>query len=279
MSKKICLIDGTELTIKELAAPDLHGTPRVMTLLREKQLNPENVSEELLSLKDQSGTSVLNVCIERFKEPVSNENGSIVSRALFLTEKQRCSLPLHFRKVREILTITNENGWSIAHEMALSGSLPKSMMTKEILQLTTWNGCSVAYHAALWNSLPDWAKWCRDILLLGNGQGNYVAHMLAKNGKLPTEMMTPDILKLQNSDGQTVLFVLVSERHLSREILLLPWNEHTKVFEHLCSEQFLRQVQNEETLTYAKEEITKLIQTQSIVELSQRRQVYEEMQR
>lgn len=93
------------------------------------------------------------------------------------------------------------------------------------------------------------------------------------------EMMTEDILKLENEFGRTVLAALVSGRHFSQEILMLPWDEHTKVFEHLCSEQFLRQIQNEETLTYVKEEITKLMQIQSIVELSRQRQIYEGMER
>ena len=57
MNKKILSIDGTELTLKELATPDRTGNPRVMTLLRKKKLNPEDVPEELLMLSNRNTTS------------------------------------------------------------------------------------------------------------------------------------------------------------------------------------------------------------------------------
>ncbi len=366
--KKIKLTDGVELTLKELAVTDRNGTPCVMTLLRKKKLNPENIPEELLPLKDESGTSVLDVCIERFKEPVINNRGQTVPRALSLANKFGCRFPLHFRSIREILAIANKDGWSVAHEAASQRFLPKNMITEEILFWTDTTGCSVAYHAAMWNSLPEWAqrrrdilllgngqgdyvahvlaqfgklpsemmtedilsltdniacsvayyiiernclpdyaKRCRDILLLGNGQGNYVAHVLAKRGELPSEMMTEDFLKLKNRDGcfvayyaaynnslpnwakrrkdililgngqgdyvahvlarfgqlsvesmtkeiltlknihkQTVFSALVSGRHLSPEILQLSWEENTKIFEYMRSKQFQKQVQSKQ---------------------------------
>ena len=208
MNNEIRLVNGTKLTLDELAAPDLRGTPRVMTLLREKRLNPEDVPEELLYLKDNSGTSVLDVCIERFKEPLSDDDGQIVPRALFLAGKIDGRLPLHFREIKEILRIAREDGWTVAHEMASSGYLPKRMMTKEILKLTDASGCAVAYHAARWKHFPKWATKRKDILLLGDGRGDYVAHELTRWGKLPSEMMTEDILKLKNKDGCTVAYSL-----------------------------------------------------------------------
>ncbi len=387
---KIKLIDGIVITFKKLAVLDLQGTPYVITLLRKKKLTPEDVPEKLLSLHDQSGTSVLNVCIERLKEPVSDNDGKTVPRALFLANKPDCELPLHFRKVKEILRIAREDGWSVTHEMISQNLLPKSMMTEEILKLTDASGCAVAYYAAWHNSLPSWAKrrrdilllgngkkdyvahvlaklgklpeemmteeilkltdasectvayytagWDsfselakrrRDILLLGNGQGDYVAHMLAKRDKLPAEMMTPDILKLKNrhqdsvayyaawnntfpewakrnkdilmlgsaqgdkvahvlvwrkalpvetitsdilklqdSSERTILAILISKRCLSPKIMLLPWDEKTKVCEHLLSKEFGDQFQNEEDIMYVKQQIMEMIQKQSLSALS-----------
>ena len=326
---KVKLTDGTELTFNKLAVTDLHDTPYVMMLLREKKLNSEDVPEELLSLKDNSGTSVLDICIERFKESVPDNNGRIMPRVFHLMNSNKCKLPLHFRKVKEILRIARENGWSVAHEMASLGyfspemmiedilkltnasgcsvayyaakytffpdwakrrrdilllgdgqgtlvahvlvereKLPSEMMTEEVLKLTDASGCTVAYYAAVWKLLPDWAKRRKDILLLGNGKGDYVAHVLARRGILPVEMMTKNILCLENKKGITVLAALVSGRHLSPEILMLPWGRNTKVFEHLLSEQFLRQVEKNEIITYVKEEIIKMMQIQSIAELS-----------
>ena len=108
MSKKIELTDGTALTIEELATPDRAGNPRVMTLLREKKLNPEDVPEKLLILKDCSGMSVLDVCIERFREPVWNRSEK---RYIPRIIKRIWSLPVWFRCVEEILTIVD--GYSI----------------------------------------------------------------------------------------------------------------------------------------------------------------------
>ncbi len=363
-----------------LAITDFNGTPRVMTLLRKKKLNPENVPEGLFSLKDNFGTSVLDVCIERFKEPFINNRGQTVPRIFSLVSKTYCKLPLYFSSISEILIITKENGWTVAHEMAFQGflskhvitedilklqdkrgcsvaycaawydafpdwakrrkdilllgngkgdyvahvlarrgELPVEMMTEDMLNLKDSDGCTLAYHAAWHDSFPEWAKRNRDILLLGNGQGDYVAHVLvqsgrllvesmteeilklkdrngctlayhaawydsfpewakrrkdililgnsrkdyvahvlARNGKLPEKSMTPDILKLKDSDGRTVLSVIISERYLSPEILMLPWNKNTRVFEYLLSEKFLNQVCNEQDRKYVKEQLSVL---------------------
>jgi len=253
--KKIKLVDNTEITFEELALSDSNGIPHVMTLLQEKRLNPEDVPEELLSLKNNSSISVLNVCIERLKEPVPDNDGQIVPRALFLANKHGCGLPLHFRKVKEILRIARENGWSVAHEMASQNLLPESMMTEEILSLTNDTGYAVAYAAAWHDSLPGWAKRRKDILLLGNGQGDYVVHELARNGKLPVEMMTPDILHLENKNGITVFSAIVFGKHLSPEILMLPWNKKIRIFKYLSSAEFLNQNLSQQTIKYVKEQL------------------------
>ena len=317
--KRIQLTNGTKLMSEELAAPDSKGTPRVMTLLLEKLLNPENVPEKLLVLTDNFGTSVLDICIERFQEPVPDGTGQTLPRALFLAGKYRCELPPHFRNCEGILAISREDGWSVAHEMALRGLLPESVMTEEILKLTDASGCSVAYNAA-WHKFfpdwakkrkdilmldngqgdyvvhvlarreylpseimtedilkltntsgcsvaysaawyacfPDWAKRSRDILLLDNGQGDFVAHALAKQGTLPVEMMIPEILRLENKRGLSTLAMLVSERHLSPEILMLPWDEKIKVFEYLLSESFQKQKPKEKDMVYIEKQLTAL---------------------
>ena len=108
MNSEIRLVDETTITLDELSLPDLHGTPRVMTLLREKLLNPEDVPEELLYLKDKSGASALDLCIERFKEPVPIKNDNKtdrVIRILYLVttqnEKGEYLFPHHFRSIKK----------------------------------------------------------------------------------------------------------------------------------------------------------------------------------
>ena len=122
MNEKIKLTDEITLTLKELVATGTQKT--LIQLLRKKTLNPENVPEEMLMLKDESGTSVLDVCIERFKESVlfnidKNGNNRLVPRAWLLantfktwtlseTNPLECLLPKHFRTVEEILAITDQ---------------------------------------------------------------------------------------------------------------------------------------------------------------------------
>ncbi len=332
-----------EETLKDINTTNLLQQ-HVMALLRRRKLKPEDVSEEVLSLQDESGISVLDICIKRFREPVADGNGRTVPRAFFLVCKPDCGLPLHFRKVKEILQIAREDGWSVAHEAAYQGSLPESMMTEDILKLTTRVGCSVAYHVARRKNLPEWAKrqkdilllsngygdyvahmlakhgdlptemmtediltmtdsskcaiayysawhdsfpeWAtrrKDILLLGDGQGNYVAHVLARCGKLPLEMMTEDILKLKNEFKRTVLFAIVSEKHLSLEILLLPWKKKTRVFEYLQSKQFQKQIKNkEDVMIYVEKQLATLgtlIQEKFISGLLQQHYDYDGIER
>ncbi len=229
---KIKLTDRTKPTNNEheLIETDSFGVPRIITLLRVKLLNPEDIPEKLLSLKDNTGTSVLDVCIKRLQEPVIDGCSRSVPRAILLAGKSDCGFPLHFRKVKEILQIAREDGWSVAHYLAWRGKLPIKMMTEEILKLTTKDGCSVAYYAAAYQqSFPDWAKRSKEILLLGNGQGDYVAHVLAKHGKLPEESMTEEILKLKNRSKCSVVYKVVCSWHASfperarrrKDILLL----------------------------------------------------------
>ncbi len=99
---KINLADSTKIMLDELIASDSYDTPCVMTLPREKKLDSEDVPEKLLSLTDKLGTSVPDVCIERFKEPIINNRGRTVPRTFLLVCKPDCGLLLHFRKVQEI---------------------------------------------------------------------------------------------------------------------------------------------------------------------------------
>ncbi len=314
--KQIKLTNGIKTTFDELTSPDSNGVPCVMTLLREKLLNPEDVPEELLYFTDKSGMSVLDVCVERFREPVRNENNEIVPRVFVLTHGTKCKLPLYFRKIKTILAITDDDGeivanniifrgylpssiiteeilklkdqnectvayyaakwnalpkWAkrrkdilllgngrgdyVVHVLARRGKLPSEIMTEEILKLTSWNGCAVAYYAAAWNSFPEWAKKRKDILLLGNGQGDYVAHVLASRGDLSMESMTPDILHLENKNGITVFSTIVFGKHLSPEILMLPWNKKIRIFKYLSSAEFLNQNLSEQTIKYVKEQL------------------------
>ena len=98
MNKNRQHINSTEPICEALDSQNSHGTFRIIELLREQKLNSENVLAESLLLKDDSGMSVPDVCIERLKEPVSDNDGQIVPRALFLVNKSCCGLPLYFRK-------------------------------------------------------------------------------------------------------------------------------------------------------------------------------------
>ncbi len=284
--KGIQFIDGTEMTFDELTTVDCHGTPYVMMLLRKKLLNPEDVPEELLPLKDNSGASVLDVCIERFKEPIPDNKGRIVPRVFHLTKSNECKLPMHFREVTTILAIAREDGWTVAHNMALWKYLPSKMMTEEILSLVDNFKCSVAYLVVLvFNNeiYLEQIKKYKKLLTLGDGCGEFVAHVLAKRGELPIESMTEEILRFENGNMFTVLDYLWKYKHLSPEILLLPWDEKTKVFEYLLSEEFRKQYPSMEDMVYVTEQLSilaKLIQTKSLSELSkQKKYNYEEMQR
>ena len=184
--KKIKLVDGTTMTLDELVVVDPRGTPYVMTLLRKKQLNPEDVPKKLLSLKNNFGTSVLDICIERFKENISIVQfweimglyPIFVSRARYLVlnleaKAQRkelvCLLLPYFRKIKEVLTISDRLNISVTHELVIVGLLP-------------------------------------------------------------IKMMTPDILKLENTLGVSVLETLIISRQLTPEILSLPLDKETFVF-------------------------------------------------
>ena len=215
MSKKIRLTDGTKLTLKELAAPDVSGSPRVITLLKEKKLNPEDVQEELLMLTDSSGMSVLDLCIKKFREPVRNKHKKFIPRALHLAGSSgkpgTCLLPLHFRMIKQILMLADladRYGNAVAHKLAERDLLPEEMMTEEILTLENKDGCSVAYLLAGINQLPEWAKRNKDILMLGNKSKYPVACELVRNKQLPEERMTKDILMLANHDSYSVAWIL-----------------------------------------------------------------------
>ena len=298
MSKKIRLTDGTKLTLEELAAPDrgVPGNPRVMTLLREKKLNPEDVPEELLRLTDNSGMSVLDLCIERFQEPVMDEDEKYVPRALRLVYHNNiCCLPLYFRMIKEIISIADKDGWSVAHRLAARGdlsesmmtdeilklrdregylvahwlashkNLPESKMTKEILKSKSKNGTSVASEVAFTKKLPEWAKHDKDILMLSDEKRSYVAHILARNNMLPFAMMTSQILQLKDKNNKTVLYFLIKNRALTSKILLLPWNAETLVYEYIQS-KFQMDLE-EEDFNYIIEEFSKLAVVSSLSEL------------
>ncbi len=141
--KKIKLIDGAAITFKKLTVLDLQGTPYVITLLRERRLNPEAVPEEFLSLTDNSGTSVLDICIEQLRELISVYPRALSrARALAIDprieygkwKQRKCLLPLHFRKIKEVILISDSLAGSVAHELAKKGLLPVEMMTPDILQ-------------------------------------------------------------------------------------------------------------------------------------------------
>ena len=183
------------------------------------------------------------------------------------------------KKRKDILLLGDGQGNYVAHVLAKLRQLPVEMMTEDILSLTDSVGCSIAYYIAGQNCLPEWLKRHKNILMLGNGRGDYVVHVLARLGKLPKENMTPDILQKTNSNGQSVLFKLVSEQCLSPEILMLPWDEKTKVFEYLLSEEFQQQAISKQDMIYVKEQIKRLFQKQSLLELSVVCSTYDDMER
>ena len=62
MNKTISLVNETKLTFGELAVANSSGTSYIMTLLLEKKLNTEDVSEKLFGLKNPFGASVMDIC-------------------------------------------------------------------------------------------------------------------------------------------------------------------------------------------------------------------------
>ena len=273
--KRIKLTDGTKMTFDELAVMDPNGTPYVMTLLREKLLNPEDVPEELLYLKDKSGASALDLCIERFKEPVPYfrtpyPNVQYVQRIVELIDCINTPLPKYFKKIKRILIITNENNWSIAHSLAIRKDLPVEMMTEDILTLSDDNNCFVASLVAFRRQLPDWAKKRIDILKLSNSdKESLVAQILVNLNDFPSDMIIPEVLQLKNIRGLTVLHSFVKNKRLTKKMMMLPWSMDGKtlIYEHLQSEQFLKKASYEDCL-YIKEKLIELATSLSLKELT-----------
>ncbi len=288
--KRIKLVDNTKLTLNELIMTDPEGTPRVMTLLRGKLLKPEDVPEELLYLTDKCGTSVLDVCVERFREWVkvrkSRETTDLfVPRALALAEASdnrcTCYLPLHFRKLKNILKIVNpKNEYSVAHVLASQKLLPEESMTEDILKLEDIYRYSVAYEVAQNGNLPVWARSRKDILILNDGYDTYVAHKLAEHNTLPIETMTPDILKLENTFHVTVLDIFICKKYLTPEILALPWDDKKYVFQLIQDSDFRKRSPVKQHLTYIDQTLYKFITTYITQEfISSSSQYYQDSER
>ena len=163
-------------------------------------------------------------------------------RIFSLTKKKpdenSCTLPLYFMLIKEVLTTYNEDNWLVAHSLAENRFLPEQMMTRDILERCDRYGYSVAYAAATGRILPSSARLDPDILLLGNGQRDYVAHVLARNGELPIKSMTPGILRLKDRDNYTVLDTLIRNRKLTPQILQLPWDDKKRIFELMQDNKF-----------------------------------------
>lgn len=119
---------------------------------------------------------------------------------------------------QELLLLRADDGWTVAHTLALKGNLPEEWMVPEIFTCATNNGTTVAYIIALTGKLPE--KWLLpEILVLQGEDRATVAHALARDGKLPEHLLTKEILSLANGDGNTVAHILASRGLLPDEWL------------------------------------------------------------
>lgn len=175
--------------------------------------------KELLSLFDGSGQSVAHVLAysahfsldwatddpevlklkavrgaDRFGNV--HEGGSFVAHTLASSKKwQTDNL--------EILKLTNEEGETVAHNLAFYNPnwLPKD---PEVLLWKDSNGSTVAHLLAKWSSA--WTTDDKTILKLTDDFGDTVAHFLAYSKRWKTS--DPEILSLKNADGKTVASIL-----------------------------------------------------------------------
>lgn len=92
----------------------------------------------------------------------------------------------------EALSLADKNGWTAAHELAESSCLVSGnrTMTAEILRMANNDGWTVAHELAIQGCFPkEWMK--AGILLLQNLGGSTVAGILARERRLPPELITP----------------------------------------------------------------------------------------
>ena len=173
-------------------------------------------------------------------------DSNIRSVAYMLASRNK--LPEWARYDKNILILGDKGQYPVACELARNKKLPEEMITEDILKIERHDGWNVACILAEHNLLPEWAKYDKDILMLVYNNGNFVLHKLAERGALPLEMMTPELLRNKRL-GYSVLDILVRHRHLNPEILELPWDRKTYVFEHVQEMEF-QKTMDEEDLSY-----------------------------
>ncbi len=109
----------------------------------------------------------------------------------------------YFFLSKDILFITNENNWTVAHAMAQRGFYFDPDRYRDILLLADEDGETVAHYMA-WNRYrfnPDKHK---DIILLANKYSWTVAHEMALRGYKFDPKKHIDILLLEDKKGRTV---------------------------------------------------------------------------
>ena len=238
--KTVLLTDGKILSFDtpvELETFFFENVHLLIPLLQNCQIHPEEIPESLLAVKDVSGISVFDVCLQRLQEPVkeirtqvsSSGNYALVlvnqkekiqtgyaSRAWYLAKNRK--LQKAFLKNFTILRLADKNGFSVAHHAAQHGRLSTKVMVPEILCLVDNNGFAVAHALAQQGDLPESAL-TTEILSLSTIQKQTLYHFLARGRIFPKRFMTKEILCLADISGWSVAHELARKKALPEEYI------------------------------------------------------------
>ncbi len=123
----------------------------------------------------------------------------------------------------ELLRVKDRWGWTVAHALARSGTLPEKFVTDELLRMKNKDGWTVAHALARNKALPE--KFVTEELIrMEDIWGRTVAHVLADCGTLPEKFVTEELLRMEDIWGRTVAHVLaycgtLPEKFVTEELL------------------------------------------------------------
>ena len=101
-----------------------------------------------------------------------------------------------------LLQMKMDNGRTVAHSLAESGTLPEKFVTDELLRIKDKNGRTVAHDLAKSGTLPE-RFITEELLRVKDNDGWTVAHVLVRNGTLPEKFVTEELLRMKDNDGRT----------------------------------------------------------------------------
>ncbi len=130
---------------------------------------------------------------------IENEDGWTVAHEL----ARKGTLPKKWITEELLRVEDNELGTTIAHELAYSGTLPEEFITDNLLRIKDWVGWTVAHELAWEGTFPK-EKITDELLRVKNNDGLTVAHSLAQSGTLPEKFVTDELLRMKDKYGRTV---------------------------------------------------------------------------